>query len=294
MSLFLLRRTNAERRGFTLIELLVVIAIIAILAAILFPVFAQAREKARAISCLSNIKQQGLAVLMYSQDYDELFPLTTLYDFSGTSETSQWIPRVAPYIKNTDIFWCPSDSAGSYPRYGGWSGPAVSYAANSLMGGAHLPDNTSVGIFGVGNQVVWPNPPNTWMNNSTGISQASVTYPASTIAICEHMTIDVQQSGSAFSWLGANTIWYWPGTDMLWDCTPLGGDCYYNDGSSIPDGDIPQNPYPNGPNGSVSSRHTGRSNFLFADGHAKAMIPSTTNPSGWNQPQNNLWISNRP
>ncbi|HEV2472758.1 MAG TPA: prepilin-type N-terminal cleavage/methylation domain-containing protein, partial [Chthonomonadales bacterium] len=62
------------RRGFTLIELLVVIAIIAILAAILFPVFAQAREKARAISCLSNEKELGLSVLMYVQDYDENFP----------------------------------------------------------------------------------------------------------------------------------------------------------------------------------------------------------------------------
>src|SRR3981081_1986439 len=94
-----------RRSGFTLIELLVVIAIIAILAAILFPVFAQAREKARGISCLSNVKQQGLAVLMYSQDYDETFPLTTLYDFGTQSQVSQWIPRVAPYIKNSDVFW---------------------------------------------------------------------------------------------------------------------------------------------------------------------------------------------
>lgn len=293
-TMMLSRRPCLRKSGFTLIELLVVIAIIAILAAILFPVFAQAREKARGASCLSNTKQQGLAVLMYTQDYDETFPLTTLYDFGPESQVSQWIPRVAPYIKNTDIFWCPSDSTSGYPRYGGWSGPAVSYAGNALMGGAHLADNTSVGIFGVGNQDVWPSASNPWMNNSGGIILASVTYPAATIAICEHLCRDVHNPASAFSWLGANTIWYWPGTDMLWDCTPHGGDCYYNDGSSIPDGGIPPAPYPNGPNGSVSAPHTQQSNFLFADGHAKSMIPAATNPDGWNQPQNNMWVSNRP
>jgi prepilin-type N-terminal cleavage/methylation domain-containing protein/prepilin-type processing-associated H-X9-DG protein len=282
-------------RAFTLIELLVVIAIIAILAAILFPVFAQAREKARGVSCLSNIKQQGLAAIMYTQDYDETFALTTLYVFGFESQQSQWIPRIAPYIKNTDIFWCPSDSTGGgYPRYGGWSGPAVSYAGNALMGGAHLPDNTSVGIFGVGNQDVWPSASNPWMNNSSGISLASITYPSATIAICEHLSRDVANPLSAFSWLGANTIWLWPGTDILWDCTPLGGDCYYNDGSSTPDGDIAQAPYPNGPDGSVSFHHTNLGNFLFADGHAKAMKPSSTNPDGWRHPELNLWISNRP
>jgi prepilin-type N-terminal cleavage/methylation domain-containing protein/prepilin-type processing-associated H-X9-DG protein len=287
-------RTATIRRGFTLIELLVVIAIIAILAAILFPVFAQAREKARQTSCLSNSKQMGLAVLMYSQDYDETFPLTTLYDFGVESQQSQWVPRIAPYIKNTDIFWCPSDSASGYPRYGGWSGPAISYAANGLMGGAHLQDNVSVGIFGIGNQAVWPNPPNSWMNNSSGITLAAVTYPAATIAICEHLSRDVANPKSAFSWLGANTIWLWPGSVMLWDCTPAGGDCFYNAGSSTPDGDIAANPYPNGPDGSVSSTHAGQSNFLFADGHAKSMKPSATNPDGWKHPETNLWISNRP
>src|SRR5512144_498244 len=82
-----------KRRGFTLIELLVVIAIIAILAAILFPVFAQAREKARQISCLSNIKQIGLGVLMYAQDYDETYPF-------AWGQTGAWYESVDPYIKN--------------------------------------------------------------------------------------------------------------------------------------------------------------------------------------------------
>ncbi len=70
-----MNRKNQSSHGFTLIELLVVIAIIAILAAILFPVFAQAREKARSISCLSNTKQLGLSVMMYVQDYDEMYPM---------------------------------------------------------------------------------------------------------------------------------------------------------------------------------------------------------------------------
>jgi prepilin-type N-terminal cleavage/methylation domain-containing protein/prepilin-type processing-associated H-X9-DG protein len=92
-----------RQKAFTLIELLVVIAIIAILAAILFPVFAQAREKARAIACLSNSKQIGLALLMYAQDYDETFPGIWV----GWPKTN-WAQVTLPYIKNLGIFTCPS------------------------------------------------------------------------------------------------------------------------------------------------------------------------------------------
>jgi prepilin-type N-terminal cleavage/methylation domain-containing protein/prepilin-type processing-associated H-X9-DG protein len=104
-----------QRKGFTLIELLVVIAIIAILAAILFPVFAQAREKARATACLSNTKQLGLAFFMYAEDYDEQWPFTTYYDvFTYPANTptggQPWVLSTQPYIKNWQVEVCPSDS----------------------------------------------------------------------------------------------------------------------------------------------------------------------------------------
>ncbi len=94
---------NNRRAGFTLIELLVVIAIIAILAAILFPVFAQAREKARQTACLSNVKQIGVAQLMYSQDYDERLVTSWAKGFVGDYNFN-----IQPYIKNYDILICPS------------------------------------------------------------------------------------------------------------------------------------------------------------------------------------------
>src|SRR3954454_8547490 len=94
---------SRQRTGFTLIELLVVIAIIAILAAILFPVFAQARDKARQAVCLSNCKQVGTALQMYSQDYDEILP----QGYNGPSKIS-WGKVTVPYVKNLDIFTCPS------------------------------------------------------------------------------------------------------------------------------------------------------------------------------------------
>lgn len=121
-----------NRSGFTLIELLVVIAIIAILAAILFPVFARARENARRASCQSNMKQLGLGIAQYTQDYDEKLPGVIVYP-DGTNYTA-WPMMIMPYIKNVQIFACPSSSSppsasnitttptgasqGAYPNYG--------------------------------------------------------------------------------------------------------------------------------------------------------------------------------
>jgi len=102
-----MHHANGHRRGFTLIELLVVIAIIAILAAILFPVFAKAREKARQSSCASNLKQLNLAILQYAQDYDETTPARW---FAGGGH---WFEVTQPYVKNRQLEICPSTRARS-------------------------------------------------------------------------------------------------------------------------------------------------------------------------------------
>jgi prepilin-type N-terminal cleavage/methylation domain-containing protein/prepilin-type processing-associated H-X9-DG protein len=119
-----------SRRGFTLIELLVVIAIIAILAAILFPVFAQAREAARKTQCLSNLRQQGTALQMYAQDYDEQLPQGTR---TIGANAWRWMHQTYPYVKNVGIYKCPSNPV----PVGGWDpdtyGNAGSYGYNSLF-----------------------------------------------------------------------------------------------------------------------------------------------------------------
>ena len=127
-------RTAFTRSGFTLIELLVVIAIIAILAAILFPVFARARENARRASCQSNLKQIGLGLMQYTQDYDETLPIIWYGPAGGRT---YWMDEVQPYVKSYQLFKCPSDSRSITPAFnsdnssyganmGGWQEPAGS------------------------------------------------------------------------------------------------------------------------------------------------------------------------
>jgi len=191
-----------SRRAFTLIELLVVIAIIAILAAILFPVFAQARESARKTSCLSNTKQLGLAVMMYVQDYDEMYP-TNSWDGApvGTADTewgaaganakvfTRWPWAILPYIKNKQVFVCPSDPAAGKS---GWTG----YQAQSF-GGADdcwgIPMPISYGhnqmIFGYGganNPGCDGTEPQDWAQAVPPSSMAKVASPASTYMIADY------------------------------------------------------------------------------------------------------------
>ena len=130
-----------SKRGFTLIELLVVIAIIAILAAILFPVFAKAREKARQASCLSNAKQIGLAFMQYSQDYDELLPAyawsgteTVTWPSGATSASNPWFLRIYPYTKNIAVFNCPSATV----KWAGEVNTGIQTGMNADIGGAAL------------------------------------------------------------------------------------------------------------------------------------------------------------
>ena len=132
---------NRQKRGFTLIELLVVIAIIAILAAILFPVFAQARAKARGVSCLSNIKQLSLGMIMYSQDYDETFPQwrwdQSYQSGSGAKNnaTSVWWNAIYPYVKNVQVYSCPDDNYNFTLRQDGAAGWFTKGAAISSVVG---------------------------------------------------------------------------------------------------------------------------------------------------------------
>jgi prepilin-type N-terminal cleavage/methylation domain-containing protein/prepilin-type processing-associated H-X9-DG protein len=102
---------SLKKKGFTLIELLVVIAIISILAAILFPVFARARENARRSSCMSNLKQIGLGMMMYVQDYDEKYPLT---EFPLGAGWVQWTAVIQPYMQSKQVFICPSGASSSF------------------------------------------------------------------------------------------------------------------------------------------------------------------------------------
>lgn len=156
--------------GFTLIELLVVIAIIAILAAILFPVFAQAREKARTVTCLSNTKEVALARLMYVQDYDETFPPNRIYNTDGTHTT--WRAAVMPYMKSEQLYRCPSAP---------WARNEYDWPDTSCLadGGMTLQDYRNGNFH---SRINFADNGNIFGNAA---SLASIQYPASTVQILE-------------------------------------------------------------------------------------------------------------
>ena len=177
-----------SRSGFTLIELLVVIAIIAILAAILFPVFAKAREKARQTTCLNNVKQLQLAILMYIQDWDELFCYATNVEADGSWR--RWFDMIAPYVMNKQCWVCPSwksiRSSSSVLQTYGWN-----------IYGSPQPDATYQGrIVGANGMGYYDGDPRTWTGSRLRLSE--IPFPSETINIGEEPVSDNPSTGGGW------------------------------------------------------------------------------------------------
>jgi prepilin-type N-terminal cleavage/methylation domain-containing protein/prepilin-type processing-associated H-X9-DG protein len=247
--------------GFTLIELLVVIAIIAILAAILFPVFAQARDKARSASCLSNLKQIGTGIMMYAQDYDEKMPFNYQYHWDAAGNQipnllDWWQDLCRPYVKNETVYSCPSASPHltyTYWRPPGTPNPLVKdYIANTSWGWTNpdlgVVNGINYSAQGAGGQGVFTN---NWRNDS--ISLAAIEDPAGTIAI-------IDGSNRSFElWRGAQTdAWYNAGKGCSW----VGGAAVAATDAACKEGHL-------------RKRHSDGFNAAFSDGHAKWLRNTT-------------------
>lgn len=247
---------STRRSGFTLIELLVVIAIIAILAAILFPVFAQAREKARQTSCLSNLKQQGLAFGMYIQDYDECFPKAQFWNGGNFSNYYEWSSQlcIQPYIKNRDLYRCPSDSFAKGQNAAYYGLPAdrnpvpITYMANAIspfwtMWGVSNPQGlvTEGAVFGGA-----PNDPT---------ALAAVPAPADIVLLAEGRKEYYDNLYGCGQWLNNEIDWCYVAPDVYGDWI------VYLFAYAVP-----SDPWYKG-----WRKHSDGANYLLADGHAKAL-----------------------
>ena len=235
-----------RKQGFTLIELLVVIAIIAILAAILFPVFQKVRENARRTSCQSNMKQLSIGLIQYVQDADERYVAQGVPN-AGNNWGYQltWIYALQPYLKDYNVLRCPDDS--HIPADG--TGPMFSYVAN----GAIAYDN-GWKLIGVINES------RDWFDSSPR-SASAIGRPSETILLTERVKMPTGQSpDGAFS---------------PWDTVVVGPEG--SEGSKgLPGQDPVWSPPNPASNGSVAVLHNDRTNFAFTDGHVKALRPTET------------------
>ncbi len=251
-------KNSRKQSGFTLIELLVVIAIIAILAAILFPVFAKAREKARQTTCLSNEKQLGLGFLQYTQDYDEKFPFGANPDpFAGYA--TGWAGQIYSYVKSAGVYKCPDDSTAA-----NGSQVPVSYAYNWNIG------NTTMAT-GFDQKTVMP------------ASNAQFTSTSRTVVLCEAFKQTADVAGSvgteiaSAAVLGTNTGYTGGNTNgngggMVYQTGIMRSDAASRLSVGSGSGQTP----------SATGVHSDGSNFLLADGHAKWARPGAVSAGATN------------